>query len=230
MTKKGAKQGKAYKAKGKGKRKVPGTPHAPVRSDVGVLFVHGIGKQKEGRVLDAFGDPLKDSIASRLAGGGTLVQEACHGCKIAGEHGHFVTTEFEGESSRLTTWVFAECYWDDVIDRVDVTNFNGWIARVSPMLILWQTASSAIGGFHRRIHEGQTLNPLAWYAWLCSLFWSTVLRSSFSICRTNSRQGHCHARAGRPSESMADVDLYFAGRHARGCSRLRVGRSPGVAA
>ncbi len=170
MTKK---RTKGQKAKGKG----PSTPRASVRSDVGVLFVHGIGKQEEGRVLDAFGDPVRDSIAGRLMGGGTLVEKECDGCKIAGKHRHFVTSEMEGESACLTSWVFAECYWDDVINRVDVPNFNGWIARVLPMLIMWQMASSAIGGFHRRIHEGQALNPLAWYSWLCSLFWSTVIRA-----------------------------------------------------
>ena len=152
------------------------------QADLGVLFVHGIGQQKPGETLVGFGEPLIEWISDRLrknwGTGGELSPDPCPDCHLAMHHQHLLLRARSADRDEATqkSWIFAECYWDDVVKSVEVNAFSRWVGLMMPPLVLWQAATSMLGGFRRRRHVGWRWNPLSWYAFLCNSFWNVTLR------------------------------------------------------
>lgn len=151
-----------------------------------MLFVHGIGKQAEGQTVRAFGDPILAYLEEALLPSGAsdaaqkwpiaVAETSCEDCVITGHHRHFQISGMAVDGLRVREWVFVEFFWDNLVENVPAVPFNGWINRVVPQLILWQTATATISGVYRRLDGPLKFNPVSWFAWLCAMVLNTVLR------------------------------------------------------
>lgn len=81
-----------------------------------------------------------------------------------------------GEAPTHSSWIFAECYWDDVVKSVDANAFSRWAGFTLPPLVFWQAATSMLGGVRRRRQLRWRQNPFSWYSFLCNSFWNVTLR------------------------------------------------------
>lgn len=141
------------------------------RADLAVMFVHGIGRQTLRHTLEAFGNPIIESLAQRFPG--EVEEVACKHCSLEFEHSHVCV--------RSKSFILAECYWDDLVGAIDHEAYNSWIRAVAPQLVLWQMTSSAAGGFWRRWDSRARYSPVAWFSWACALWWGILLRGFFGV-------------------------------------------------
>ena len=155
--------------------------------DLGLLIVHGIGRQARGDTLRAFVEPLTTFVADGLAVSADAVGifERVGDDRPSGRR-HCVELQFSGlDGGRAVPvrqrWLATECYWDDVVATDDLQSLWLWLVRVFPWLLMWQVRSSVTAGLVARFTSGgRWLNPLTWFAFFCNLFWSLMVRAVVS--------------------------------------------------
>jgi pimeloyl-ACP methyl ester carboxylesterase len=154
----------------------------PEKVTLGVLLVHGIGKQSPGDALKKFGDPIEDwmsrALTDRSTGAEGVRRVPCGDCGLKSLHRHLNVTARSsgGGKPRMHRWIIAECYWDDVVQGIDYKTFSQWVGRVTPLVAIWQIGTSLIAGVYRRRIGGHKYNPIVWFAFLCSTLWNLLLR------------------------------------------------------
>lgn len=152
------------------------------KATLGVLFVHGIGRHAPGDALRQFADPVRDMLLAQdsewQASSVVLDKDCpCGPDALPPRPNHYHINYSTKTSGTEETWVFAECYWDDVVGELDFAKLRQWLTAAAPVIPLWQMGASLVAGFRRRT-SARSWNPLSWYAWLCAAFWSMLIRPS----------------------------------------------------
>jgi hypothetical protein len=91
-----------------------------------------------------------------------------------------------------------------VVRDVEAHAFNRWVGFALPPVVLWQAASSMLGGFRRRWSLKWRLNPLTWYVFLCNSFWNVLLRSLAAYALMSVAALSLLSRAERPKRHPAE--------------------------
>lgn len=121
------------------------------RADLGVLFVHGIGSQKQGQTLVQFADPVARWFARWLTRGDrsepSVAEEEgsqviLSGAELSPSDGppRCLMTIFEGSESesRQTRWLLAESWWAETFEPPSTLALLRWLLLVMPYLVLVQ--------------------------------------------------------------------------------------------
>jgi hypothetical protein len=125
------------------------------KPDLGVLFVHGIGEQRQGETLVQFADPLTTWVVRWLSHGALAEPGIGH----ADDEGHVVVSETrlepdDGAPARTTMvvsapqseqlggrteWLLAESWWAETFHPPKTTTVILWLFVVLPYLLLEHT-------------------------------------------------------------------------------------------
>lgn len=129
--------------------------HGTKKPELGVLFVHGIGEQRQGETLVQFADPLSSWVVRWLSHGALAEPGSGH----ADDDGHVVVsgTQLEptndapartvmvvnaGPNEQLggrTEWLLAESWWAQTFRPPKTTTVILWLFVVLPYLLLEHT-------------------------------------------------------------------------------------------
>jgi hypothetical protein len=112
---------------------------------LGVLFVHGIGEQKEGETLIAFGESILAWVKRWLlghgapSGDGVRVVEALlfpsRRLRPIPSHA-WIEIACDGKREQATTWLFAEAWWGEQVHGPGVLALLGWLISRGPWIVL----------------------------------------------------------------------------------------------
>ena len=115
------------------------------KSDVGVLFLHGIGTQSEGQTLVDYGEPMIEAIKewvqleavdSKAGDKGRVTLQAAHLLKKSGDtpaHVALMIDSTQGEKN-AERWILAESYWADAYSPPNVNTVTLWLIKVTPAI------------------------------------------------------------------------------------------------
>jgi hypothetical protein len=121
------------------------------KADLGILFVHGIGQQRQGETLVKFADPLSRWLARWLTGG--LQTEAAVGerdgapvrlsdAALAGSEPAHLYMELDGRpavpSVTRQRWLLAESWWAETFEAPKTRSLLLWMLLVLPYMMLVQ--------------------------------------------------------------------------------------------
>lgn len=106
-----------------------------MQPDLGVLFIHGIGRQAKGDTLLSFGETLDGWLRRWLSESERPIEVVVNRMQLEGEqpaHGEWILgTEPERR------WLMAECFWADVIRTPDFKRLLLWSAQIAPGLLIF---------------------------------------------------------------------------------------------
>ena len=157
---------------------------SPPRCTLGVLFVHGIGEQREGDTLIAFGEPLVAWMREWIGGHGRLAFSeplsktaraalAVHGSlpdgvevtyaslfpsrrqSIDPAHGVVrIRITHDGERQQCHRWLFAESWWGEQVQPPPVFDLLAWMFSRGPWIALAHAAEHSWRFTHPRYTNG----------------------------------------------------------------------------
>ena len=159
-------------------------PQTTTRPELGVLFVHGIGEQRQGETLVRFTDPIsrwlarwltcgKDTEAAVGAPDGTRVSV---GETVLGgaEPAHLLLTIEGAEELSLPgrhRWLLAESWWAETFQPPKTTALLLWMLLILPYVTLIQFCEQMLRALRRPA-------PLGWTLRVARL----ALRAFFYVC------------------------------------------------
>jgi hypothetical protein len=124
---------------------------------LGVLFVHGIGNQKQGQTLATWGDAVARWLAVTDAPSGTVEVRPVlmhPGDSTTPANGHLTTPEGE-------RWLLAEAWWGDEHAPPSYREVAIWSLKVVPTALLHHLVAALRRGAHARAAGGHhKLRPL----------------------------------------------------------------------
>lgn len=130
---------------------------------VGVVIVHGIGVQKPGETLDAYGGALA-RVWSEFGAAGGRTTRLC-------DKGHLHLMDPSGFNAAL----ISEAYWADVITKTPTTpRVLWWVIASAPWLLLYTLARIPRPG-HRLIRLA------SWPMWLLRVLFAPFLVVAFQV-------------------------------------------------
>jgi hypothetical protein len=139
------------------------------RGEVGFLVVHGIGDQKPGETLRAYGLPIALYAEERSIHGGVAVKTTSI------EAGAEAAVEFTDSTGAGNRWLIRESWWSGEIEPPGYRTIAIWLCLVAPWMLLreatqWPVARGILGPGRatRWIPVGVLL---IWYLW----FWEFTL-------------------------------------------------------
>jgi hypothetical protein len=159
-------------------------PQTTTRPELGVLFVHGIGEQRQGETLVHFTDPISRWLARWLTSGKDT--EAAVGAvdetrvsvgeTVLGgaEPAHLTLTVEGAEELSLPgrhRWLLAESWWAETFQPPKTTALLLWMLLILPYVTLIQFCEQMLRAFRRP-------SPLGWPLKVARLF----LRAFFYVC------------------------------------------------
>ena len=132
-------------------------------SNVGVVFVHGIGNQGRGDILTSFGDPIVNWLKKKYQN--RKIELKNYEFDSLSESTHSATVELEVESHKL---FMTEAWWADSYSKIQNRNIWWWIVKSLPIVLINHFADEFI-------REGSLLKK-GWVVikFLLSLFVSPV--------------------------------------------------------
>lgn len=98
------------------------------KSELGILFVHGIGNQKQGETLEQFGRPLIEWFGHRVS-----VREASLRTGNPAETPAHTVIDMPGGAS---SWTLAESWWAEQFSMPPFAQLAGWLVTRGPSLAL----------------------------------------------------------------------------------------------
>ncbi len=145
---------------------------ADLSKPIGVLFVHGIGAEKQGETLLAYSEPLFKWIAHWLRDGeGTTAADTLPAQSIevlntdlfptdgAPAHSKWVMHLRDSENKiRNTEWIAAECWWADTIVASSWRQTIKWALQVVPSIVFFQLSNFVRRRFDQK--ESEFLFPV----------------------------------------------------------------------
>jgi hypothetical protein len=121
---------------------------AETSCDLGILFIHGIGEQREGETLLQFGEPIIQWIKRWIIGHGQGPDDGVWvrrsvlmpSRRIRRSPAHasieIKFTPLLNENPRLQTWLFAETFWGEQVQAPKVLTLLGWLVSRGPWVFL----------------------------------------------------------------------------------------------
>jgi hypothetical protein len=143
------------------------------KPELGVLFVHGIGQQRQGETLVKFADPLSRWLARWLTGG--IHTEAAVGpsdgahvrlseAVLAGNDPAHLCMEIDGQTDVPSVhgqrWLLAESWWAETFQPPKTTSLLLWMLLILPYMMLVQFYEQFLRA-HRRSGRGGLSGRLA---------------------------------------------------------------------
>lgn len=126
--------------------------------DLGVLFVHGIGQQKQGQTLVEAGDALVSWLRRWIVGGYNVVQVRETILKTSGEAPAHSTLSLNIPGQKERTWLLAESWWAENFFEPGFNSLATWAFKVLP----WAIYSHF--GVQARQNYDSIVNTLAQFA------------------------------------------------------------------
>lgn len=156
------------------------------RADVGVLFVHGIGRQAKGAALEEGANAIQAAIRSETKFKGNLHGEPTTEDGKGDPQGKPLTTEFgpvdlaapgpspatanlfvrADSTSSPQRWLLAESHWADAFRSPGLARTLAWILVVSPVLLLSRAVEGAVGAV-----KSWWWLPLHWWRIVLAVLW-----------------------------------------------------------
>lgn len=159
-------------------------PQTTTRPELGVLFVHGIGEQRQGETLVHFTDPISRWLARWLTGGKTTEAAvgAPDGTRVSvgktvlggAEPAHLLLTIEGAEELSLPgrhRWLLAESWWAETFQPPKTTALLLWMLLILPYVTMIQFCEQMLRAVRRP-------SPLGWTLRVARL----VLRAFFYVC------------------------------------------------
>ena len=126
-------------------------PKVGSKAELGILFVHGIGEQKQGQTLIRFADPISGWLAAWLTRGrwteagvraGDDIRVSLEDANLAGDDpAHLVMTIAKAGELSLPgnhRWLLAESWWAESFYPPRTTTLLLWLLLIAPYMILVQ--------------------------------------------------------------------------------------------
>jgi hypothetical protein len=152
---------------------------SPARAKLGILFVHGIGEQKEGETLTAFGEPVIAWIRKWIEGHGKGKLDKVEVCKAI----LLPTKRYSTDPANCTVdirithrdtetdpinrvkqqWLFAESWWGEQVQAPSVFSFIGWLFSRGPFVVFIHFAERARQFTHPKSTQ---LNHRWWHSFI----------------------------------------------------------------
>jgi hypothetical protein len=159
-------------------------PQTTTRPELGVLFVHGIGEQRQGETLVHFTDPISRWLARWLTCGKATEAAvgAPDGTRVSvgetvlggAEPAHLLLTVEGAEELSLRgqhRWLLAESWWAETFQPPKTTALLLWMLLILPYVTLIQFCEQMLRALRRPA-------PLGWTLRIARL----LLRAFFYVC------------------------------------------------
>ncbi len=101
--------------------------------DLGILFIHGIGTQKKGDTLLAFGEPIATWLSRWLSEPNVEYGAA----SLTGDDPAHAELTLKLGQPKATHWLLAECCWADAIQAPHFSDLVVWAGQVAPATIVF---------------------------------------------------------------------------------------------
>jgi hypothetical protein len=134
---------------------------------IGILFVHGIGAEKQGETLLGYSEPVFNWIARWLsASNGTtatgnrpaqsieVIETNLYPKNGEPAHSHWVMHLRDGKNKlQKTDWIAAECWWAETIAPSNWRQTIDWAMKVVPSIVFFQLSNFVGRVFDRQERE-----------------------------------------------------------------------------
>lgn len=107
------------------------------RADLGVLLVHGIGAQKKGETLVAFGEPLVGWLERWLVARRSDARVDCGPARLTGDEPAHVEVQVPlPDTAVACRWLLAECWWAEEIRPPRFADVLVWAGEIAPAILI----------------------------------------------------------------------------------------------